>query len=118
MLSGIKYGFRLHDDGVFGGTENAGRVGLSFRIVPPPPLPRRVHAAAEGATAMVAPLSGTIAAVRVAEGDVVVAGQLLVVLEAMKMEHRITAPADGTVKAVNVRERDTVRDGDVVVELA
>ncbi|MGE3076429.1 MAG: biotin carboxylase N-terminal domain-containing protein [Dehalococcoidia bacterium] len=117
MLSGIKYGFRLHDDGVFGGTENAGRVGLSFRIVPPPPLPRRAHAAAEGATAIVAPLSGTIAAVRVAEGDAVVAGQLLLTLEAMKMEHRITSPSDGVVKSVGVRERDTVREGAVLVEL-
>ena len=89
-----------------------------FHIVPPPPLPRRAHAAAEGATAIVAPLSGTIAVVAVAEGEVVVAGQLLVVLEAMKMEHRITAPADGTVKSVNVREQDTVREGEVVVELA
>ncbi len=87
-------------------------------VVPPPPLPRRAHAAAEGATPITAPLSGTIAAVRVAEGDAVVEGQLLLVLEAMKMEHRITAPSAGVVKAVNVRERDTVRDGDVLVELA
>jgi biotin carboxyl carrier protein len=88
-----------------------------FQIVPPPPLPRGAHAATEGATAIVAPLSGTIAAVRVAEGDAVVAGQLLLTLEAMKMEHRITAPADGTVKSVAVRERDTVAEGAVLVEL-
>ncbi|MGE0600215.1 MAG: biotin carboxylase N-terminal domain-containing protein [Dehalococcoidia bacterium] len=89
-----------------------------FQIVPPPPLPRRAHAATEGATAIVAPLAGTIAAVRVAEGDAVVAGQLLLTLEAMKMEHRITAPSDATVKSVGVRERDTVSEGTVLVELA
>ena len=89
----------------------------SFNTVPPPPLPRRAHAAAEGATAILAPLPGSIAAVRVAEGDSVEAGQLLLVLEAMKMEHRISAPAEGTVKSVNVRERDQVREGDVLVEL-
>jgi acetyl/propionyl-CoA carboxylase alpha subunit len=89
-----------------------------FTLVPPPPLPRRAHTAAEGATAITAPLAGTIAAVRVAEGEAVEAGQLLLVLEAMKMEHRITAPASGTVKAVPVRERDVVREGDVLVELA
>ncbi len=88
-----------------------------MHLVPPPPLPRRAHAAAEGATAISAPLAGTIAAVRVAEGDAVSEGQLLVVLEAMKMEHRIAAPADGVVKAVSVRERDVVREGDVLVEL-
>ncbi|MGB4861503.1 MAG: biotin/lipoyl-containing protein, partial [Tepidiformaceae bacterium] len=86
-------------------------------LVAPPPLPRHVRAVAEGATAITAPLSGTIAAVRVAEGDAVVAGQLLLVLEAMKMEHRITAPTDATVKSVNVSERDTAREGDVLVEL-
>jgi len=89
-----------------------------FTLVPPPPLPRRAHTAAEGATAITAPLAGTIAAVRVAEGDAVEGGQLLVVLEAMKMEHRITAPTAGTVKSLPVRERDVVREGDLLAELA
>lgn len=86
-------------------------------LVPPPPLPRRTQAVAEGATAIVAPLPGSIAAVRVSGGDTVEAGQLLIVLEAMKMEHRIVAPVAGTVKAVNIHERDQVREGDVLVEL-
>jgi biotin carboxyl carrier protein len=81
------------------------------------PTGRLAHAAAEGSTAITAPLPGSIAAVRVTEGDTVEAGQLLLVLEAMKMEHRISAPAAGAVKAVNVRERDQVREGDVLIEL-
>jgi len=89
-----------------------------FRLVPPPPLPRRAHAVTTGAAAITAPLSGTIAGVRVSEGDVVEAGALLVLLEAMKMEHRIVAPAHGTVKTVAVRERDVVADGDLLVEIA
>jgi len=88
-----------------------------FRLVPPPPLPRRAATVTSGATAITAPLSGTIAAVRVSEGDVVEAGALLVLLEAMKMEHRIIAPAAGTVKVVSVHERDVVADGDVLVEI-
>ncbi|WP_343394565.1 biotin/lipoyl-containing protein [Candidatus Amarobacter glycogenicus] len=94
------------------------RQASAIYVVPPPPLPRRVHTAAEGATAITAPLAGTIAAVRVAEGDEVAEGQLLLVLEAMKMEHRITAPSAGVVKAVHVRERDVVREGDTLLELA
>jgi acetyl/propionyl-CoA carboxylase alpha subunit len=89
-----------------------------FYVVPPPPLPRRARAAAEGVTAVTAPLAGTIAMVRVKEGDNVNEGETLLTLEAMKMEHRVTAPNDGTVKAVNVRDRDVVREGDVLVELA
>src|SRR5690606_7021358 len=78
----------------------------TFRLVPPPPLPRRAHTASEGATAITAPLSGTIAAVRVTEGDAIETGQALVLLEAMKMEHRIVATADGTVRSVLVKAGD------------
>ncbi|MEP6870423.1 MAG: biotin carboxylase N-terminal domain-containing protein [Anaerolineaceae bacterium] len=89
-----------------------------FTLAPPPALPRRAQATTAGATVVVAPLAGTIAAVRVSVGDVVEPGQALVLLEAMKMEHRVTAPAAGVVKAVNVADRDVVREGDVLVELA
>jgi biotin carboxyl carrier protein len=65
----------------------------------------------------VAPLAGTIASVRVAEGDAVEAGQLLLTLEAMKMEHRVLATVAGVVKAVRVGVGDVVREGDVLVEV-
>jgi acetyl/propionyl-CoA carboxylase alpha subunit len=91
--------------------------GRNFVLVPPPPLPRRAPAAEEGATAIVAPLAGTVAMVKVAEGDDVAPGDLLLVLDAMKMEHRITAPAAGRVKAVHVRTGDTVREGDLLVDI-
>ncbi len=89
-----------------------------FTLVPPPPLPRRAQAVVAGATVVVAPLSGTIASVLVAVGDEVQVGQALVLLEAMKMEHRVTAPSAGVVKAINVADRDVVREGDLLVELA
>ena len=47
-----------------------------------------------------APLAGTVAKILVAEGDAVKAGQVLLTLEAMKMETEINAPADGTVKGI------------------
>jgi acetyl/propionyl-CoA carboxylase alpha subunit len=97
---------------------SADGVERRIRIVPPPPLPRGAHAAAEGATAVTAPLAGTIASVRVAVGDAVEAGDLLVTLDAMKMEHRITATAAGTVAALLVGLGEVVREGDVLVELA
>ncbi|MEP7214965.1 MAG: biotin carboxylase N-terminal domain-containing protein [Anaerolineaceae bacterium] len=89
-----------------------------FTLMPPPALPRRAQAATAGPTVVVAPLAGTIASVQVSVGDVVEPGQALVLLEAMKMEHRVTAPSAGAVKAVNVADRDVVREGDVLVELA
>ena len=64
-----------------------------------------------------APMPGKILATEVAVGDTVVAGQLLVILEAMKMEHRITAPVDGKVTQVNVAEGDQVDNGAMLVVL-
>ncbi len=89
----------------------------TFRLVPPPPLPRRAEAAAAGSSVVTAPLAGTVAAVHVAEGDDVEAGDLLVTLDAMKMEHRINALAGGTVARVVVAPGDVVREGDVLVEI-
>ena len=54
------------------------------------------HSAADGA--ILAPMPGKVIALDVAEGDSVAAGQRLMVLEAMKMEHALTAPFDGTVR--------------------
>ena len=60
-------------------------------------------------------MPGTVTDVRVAEGDEVAAGQILVVLEAMKMEHTITADTDGIVTAVHVRTGQSVDAHQVVV---
>jgi acetyl/propionyl-CoA carboxylase alpha subunit len=83
----------------------------------PAALPRKAHTAEEGVVAVTAPLSGTVAAVQVAVGDAVAVGQLLLVLEAMKMEHRIIALEAGVVREVLVGAGDVVRDGDVLVEV-
>ena len=63
--------------------------------------------AADGA--ILAPMPGKVIAVDVAEGDTVTAGQRLVVLEAMKMEHALTAPFDGTVTELNASEGGQVQ---------
>ena len=62
-------------------------------------------------------MPGTINAVKVSAGQAVKKGDILVVLEAMKMENEIMAPADGTVASVNVTKGATVNTGDVLVSL-
>lgn len=64
-----------------------------------------------------APLAGTVAKILVAEGDAVKAGQVLLTLEAMKMETEINAPADGTVKGILVAVGDAVQGGQGLVAL-
>jgi methylmalonyl-CoA carboxyltransferase small subunit len=63
-----------------------------------------------------APLSGSVSKILVAEGDEIKAGQVLVVLEAMKMETEITAPADAKVKALLVTQGESVQGGQGLVE--
>ena len=58
-----------------------------------------------------APMPGTILKVNVANGQAVKAGQVLVVLEAMKMENEIMAPKDGTITAVAVQKGASVDTG-------
>ena len=61
-------------------------------------------AAAAGAVSVKAPMPGNILDVKVAAGASVKAGDVLVILEAMKMENEIVAPQDGTVASVNVHK--------------
>ena len=77
-------------------------------------------AAAPGASgdAALAPMTGTVSAVRVRAGDPVRKGQCLVILEAMKMEHEIVAPRDGTIAAVLVNPGEQVPTRKPLVELA
>ena len=70
---------------------------------------------AEGEGTITAPMSGSIFKLLVNVGDTVQAGQVAVVLEAMKMENEIFTPCAGTVKEVRVAQGATVQPGDVLV---
>ena len=74
------------------------------------------HKSAEGS--LEAPMPGVVVALSVAEGDTVQAGDTLLILEAMKMEHQVHAPSDGVVKRVLFAAGAQVREGDTLVELA
>jgi pyruvate carboxylase subunit B len=71
-----------------------------------------------GPAPLVAPMPGMIVRVFVQPGDTVVAGQGLVVMEAMKMENELRASGPGTVSAVRVVVGTAVQKGAVLVELA
>ncbi len=69
----------------------------------------------DGSVGMVAPIQGTIVAIAVAEGDTVLAGQPVAVVEAMKMEHEIKADRSGVVRQVTMAAGDVVREGYPIV---
>ena len=70
-----------------------------------------------GSGTVKAPMDGAIVDVRVSAGDRVTQGQLLLVLEAMKMEHPLKAGMDGVVKGVQVMAGDQVRNRQVLLEI-
>ncbi len=67
---------------------------------------------------LAAPMPGAVTHVLIREGDTVVRGQPLVIVEAMKMEHVVRAPRAGSVRAVRARPGDQVDAGALLVELA
>ncbi len=78
--------------------------------------PATAHEASE--SKLRAPMSGRIVRLAATPGMAVAKGEVLVVIEAMKMEHEIAAPMAGTIEAVHVREGDQVAMRDVLVSLA
>jgi 3-methylcrotonyl-CoA carboxylase alpha subunit len=92
----------------------------SFTFAPPPSLDALVGASAgsAGGGRVNAPMPGKIVKIAVSQGEAVADRALLVVLEAMKMEHRIEAPGAATVQSVLVREGDIVSGGTALVELS
>ncbi len=74
-------------------------------------------AATVSGDAVAAPMQGTIVKIAVEDGQQVAAGELLVVLEAMKMENPVTAHKSGTVTGLSVRAGETVTQGSVLCEL-
>ena len=84
---------------------------------PKTPAAPKVAASAQGGKPVVAPMPGKIVDVKVSVGQSVNEGDLIAVLEAMKMENEIFAPAAGTVASVNVTSGAMVEANDVIVTL-
>jgi len=90
-----------------------GRAKVVLKELPRLPEPERE----ELAGGLVAPVTGQVARVKVAAGDTVEKGQVVAIIEAMKMEHSLLAPEDGTVAEVRVAEGETVEADTVLVVL-
>lgn len=76
--------------------------------------PAPVAAAPAGGEKVTAPMPGTILDVKVTEGQAVKSGDVLVILEAMKMENEILAPCDGTVAGLSVAKGASVASDAVI----
>lgn len=82
------------------------------------PAPKKAAPAPAGANDIACPLAAVVVAVNVKEGQQVKAGDLLVTLEAMKMNTPVNSPADGTVSKICVSAGQSVNEGEVLLSLS
>ena len=81
------------------------------------PAPKAAPAGAQGGVKVNSPMPGKILGVKANPGQAVKKGDVLLILEAMKMENEVVAPSDGTVASINVSVGDMVESGDVLATL-
>ena len=81
------------------------------------PAPKAAVAIDENAISVKATMPGTILSFNVAVGDKVQEGQVVAILEAMKMENEVTAPASGEVKSIHVEKGSSVVEGQVILQI-
>ncbi len=82
---------------------------------PPPPAAPRPTPTSGAAGAVTSPMAGTVKAVQVKVGDTVRSGQVVVILDAMKMEVPVSAPLGGTVASIEVNEGQSVQEGQALL---
>ncbi|RZU24740.1 acetyl-CoA carboxylase biotin carboxylase subunit [Streptomyces sp. BK239] len=111
-LDGVRHSFHRAGDWL-------GRDGDAWHVRDHDPVAASLSGAAHaGADSLTAPMPGTVTVVKVAVGDEVAAGQSLLVVEAMKMEHVISAPHAGTVAELDVAPGTTVAMDQVLAVVA
>jgi propionyl-CoA carboxylase alpha chain len=106
VVEGVRTTFAVHAYGA-GVWVDSVHGGVALRFADPLAVPEPTTAPGS----LLAPMPGTVVRVAVAEGDTVHGGQLVCVLEAMKMEHPVTAPADGVVRQLPVSAGTQVEAG-------
>ena len=89
----------------------AAPVAASAPAAAPAPAPAPVAAAPAGGEQVTSPMPGNILSVNVNVGDTVKRGQVLMILEAMKMENEIMCPCDGKVASINTTKGSAVETG-------
>ncbi len=84
---------------------------------PAAPTPAPASSGAAGGVSVKAPMPGKILSIKASEGQAVKKGDVILLLEAMKMENEVVAPQDGTIATINVASGAAVEAGDTLATL-
>ena len=120
-VNGIAYDVTVEEGGVGSAPAAAPAPVTAPKAAPAAPAGAAPKAAApagaQGAVKVNSPMPGKILGVKVNAGQAVKKGEVVVILEAMKMENEIVAPSDGTIASVNVTVGQSVEAGDLLATL-
>lgn len=123
VVNGISYEVEVEEVGA-GQTPTAPVAAAAPAATPAPSAPAKAAAPAAtsaapsaGTQSIDCPMPGTILDIKVKPGDTVAEGQILLILEAMKMENEIVAPVAGTIDTVQVTKGSAVNAGDILVSI-
>lgn len=112
-VNGVSYDVQVEETGA----ASAPAATAASAPAPAPKAAPAPAAPAAGGEPVKAPMPGTIVSVAVSNGQEVKTGDVLVVLEAMKMENEIKAPKDGKIVSVSVNKGDAVESGAELVSI-
>ncbi|GHV47261.1 acetyl-CoA carboxylase biotin carboxyl carrier protein subunit [Clostridia bacterium] len=101
--------------------EDLGETGAAVSAPAAKPAPKKAAPApvgAQGSVKVEAPMQGLIVGIKVKVGDKIKSGDVIAVLEAMKLENDIPSPADGTVVSINVSKGENIASGAVIATLS
>lgn len=116
-VNGVSYDVTVEEISNEAAASTPVQAPVAPKAAPAAPKAAPVQNGTAGAVKVKAPMPGTIMKVNVNVGDTVKKGDVLCVLEAMKMENDISAPADGTVASVNVQKGASVQSEEVIITL-
>lgn len=117
-VNGTAYDVAVEELGAGAAPVVAAPVAAAPAAAPAPAAPATPAASgAAGSVTVSSPMPGKILSVKASVGQAVKKGDVILVLEAMKMENEVVAPEDGTIASINVAANDSVEAGDTLATL-
>ena len=116
-VNGVAYDVTVDEKGNGGTSAAPAAAPVAKAVAPAATLAPAQKVSQAGNISVTAPMPGKILSIKVKEGDSVHSGDVLLVLEAMKMENDIVAPKDGTVVSINTKVGDSVESAQVLIGL-
>lgn len=115
-VNGNVYDVEVEELGTGAATQTAAAKAAP-KAVAAPKAAAPAASGSEGAVKVNSPMPGKILSVKASVGQAVKRGEVIMILEAMKMENEIVAPSDGTIASINVNEGASVEAGSVLASL-